>query len=108
MPALLGSPRALHGDLAIGGERHGRAVTIAQRPEAAVTVVRGRFACATTTSPASMAALTGQPSRFFRRVEAEVGPDRVTVRRTGNGAGRFVYHDLLLAEHLAARAEAAT
>ena len=108
MPALLGSPRALHGDLAIGGERHGRAVTIAQRPEAAVTVVRGRFARATTTSPASMAALTGQPSRFFRRVEAEVGPDRVTVRRTGNGAGRFVYHDLLLAEHLAARAEAAT
>lgn len=107
MPGLLGSPRALHGDLAIGGERRGRAVTVAQRPGTAVTVVGGRFAHATMTSAASMAALTGQPGRFFRRVAAEAGPDGVTVRRSGNGAGRFVYHDLLLAERLAARAEAA-
>ena len=71
-------------------------------------MIHGRFARATMTSAASMAALTGQPSRFLRRVAAEVGPDGVTVRRSGNGAARFVYHDLLLAERLAARAEAAT
>lgn len=105
-PALLGSPRTLHGPLGIGGERHGRAVSILQRPAMAVTVVEGRFARSTMSSAAAMSALTGEPPRFFRRVEAEVGPRQVTVRRTGNGAGRHMFHDLLLAEALATRGEA--
>lgn len=104
-PALLGSPRTLHGHLGIGGQRHGRPVSILQRPALAVTVVEGRFARSTMSSAAAMSALTGEPPRLFRRVEAEVGSRQVTVRRTGNGAGRHMFHDLLLAEALATRGE---
>jgi hypothetical protein len=93
---------AVVGELGIVGERHGREVSIVQRTDRALTTVRGRFAARTVSSPATMAALTGEPAKSFRKVEAVAGPDGVAVRRRGNGAGRFVYHDLLLAESLAA------
>jgi hypothetical protein len=57
-------------------------------------------------SATAMAALTGEPPSAFRRVEVRVTSDSVTVRRTGNGAGRHIYRDLLLAEHLADAAAA--
>ena len=102
VPKLYGGGIAVVGELAIGGERHGRAVAIVQRTDRALTTIHGRFAAPSLRSPATMAALTGEPSKSFRKVEAVAGPDGVAVSRRGNGAGRFVYHDLLLAECLAA------
>lgn len=91
----------LAGALSFSGERHGRAVAIAQRTRTALTTVQGEFAKRKLTSPDSMAAVTGEPARFYRRVEAKVGRDGVSVRRSGNSAGRYMFHDLLLAECLA-------
>jgi hypothetical protein len=92
---------SLVGELGFAGERHGREVSIAHRPKLAVTSIRGRFVPRTMSSATTMAALTGEPPSAFRRVEVRVASDSVTVRRTGNGAGRHIYRDLLLAEHLA-------
>ena len=83
------------------GERHGRPVVIRQHPSSAETVVEGTFAPTEVRSPQRMAELTGEPWTSFRRVTASRGPDGVTVRRQGNGAGRWLLADLLLAETLA-------
>jgi hypothetical protein len=101
LPPPFSAGGSLVGELGFAGERHGREVSIAHRPELAVTSIRGRFAPRTLSSATAMAALTGEPPSTFRRVEARVAGDSVTVRRTGNGAGRHIYRDLLLAEHLA-------
>ena len=105
LPSWLSPPfsagGSLVGELGFAGERHGREVSIAHRTKLAVTSIRGRFVPRTLSSATAMAALTGEPASAFRRVEARVAGDSVTVRRPGNGAGRHIYRDLLLAEHLA-------
>jgi hypothetical protein len=106
LPPPLSAGGSLVGELGFAGERHDREVSIAHRPELAVTSIRGRFVPRTMSSATAMAALTGEPPSAFRRVEVRVTSDSVTVRRTGNGAGRHIYRDLLLAEHLADAAAA--
>jgi hypothetical protein len=91
----------LVGELSFSGERHGRDVSIAHRPKSAVTAIQGTFPKRTLSSPAAMAALTGEAAKYFRSVAATVGGNGILVRRSGNGAGRYLYHDLYLAERLA-------
>lgn len=92
----------LTGKLTIRGQRHGRRVCIEQSANLAVTTVSGQFGRRTVGSAATMAAMTGQPARCWRRVQARIGSGGVEVRRGGNGAGRWYLYDLLLAEQLAA------
>lgn len=100
-PRPYGGGGDLVGRLRLVGQRHGRQVAVAQGTGFAVTTVGGSFPPRTLRSPAGIASLTGEPVRHWRRVEAAAGPDGVTVRRRGNGAGRWFLHDLLLAEQLA-------
>ena len=48
-----------------------------------------------------MARLTGEPPSAWKGATLVAGLDGVTVTRTGNGAGRWCLHDLLLAETVA-------
>jgi hypothetical protein len=96
----------LAGKLTIRGERHGRQVAIEQSGNLAVTTVSGQFRRRTVGSAATVAAMTGQPARCWRRVQARAGDHGIEVRRSGNGAGRWYLYDLLLAEHLAAASAA--
>lgn len=91
----------LHGELRIAGRRHGRPVTIRQRPELAVTELPGGRETRSFTSPSAIAAMTGEPARHWRGVTAHADAGAVTVRRDGNGAGRWLLYDLLLGERLA-------
>jgi hypothetical protein len=90
----------LAGRLSYRGVRHGRQVTIVQTPGRSVTTVGGTLPRRSLTSATTMASMTGLPARVWRRVTAVAGGEGVTVRRSGNGAGRWLLHDLLLAEHL--------
>lgn len=103
-PSLGASAAAgrLVGPVAYSGERHGRRVSITRRPGWATTEVAASAPERSVTSAKTMAALTGEPVTSWRSVEATVDGGGVTVRRTGNGAGRWLLHDLLLAEVLAA------
>jgi hypothetical protein len=96
----------LVGEIRLAGERAGRPVSVRQGTRAAVTEIRGRFRDRSVTSPTTIASLTGEPARCWRRVVARVGAGAVVVRRTGNGAGRWYLFDLLLAERLAELAAA--
>jgi hypothetical protein len=99
---VVGAGNRLVGGLSYRGMRHGREVTIQQTTGRAVTVVTGRFPRRSVTSASTMSAMTGQPVRMWRGVTASTGDGGVTVRREGNGAGRWFLYDLLLAECLAA------
>lgn len=83
------------------GERHGRAVEIRQGFDGSTTTVAGSFPPQSVANPQQLGGLTGQPWTSFRRVRADCGPEGVVVERRGNGAGRWVLVDLLLAETLA-------
>jgi hypothetical protein len=100
-PTLYGGGSDLVGKVGFSGVRHGRGVSIGHRPGSAVTSIRGAFTKGKLTSAGRMATLTGEPAKSFRNVEAATGAEGVLVRRKGNGAGRYLYHDLLLAECLA-------
>lgn len=91
----------LVGSLRLAGKRQGRAVEITQWPSRAVTRVDGRFPAATVADPVRLAAVTGEDAGAWRCVRAVAGEDGVVVERRGNGAGRHVLQDLLLAECLA-------
>jgi hypothetical protein len=97
---VVGDGNRLVGRVAYRGVRHGREVSIDQTTRTVVTTVAGRCPRRSVTSAATMAAMTGQPVRAWRGVTARAGDDGVTVRRAGNGAGRWFLYDLLLAEHL--------
>jgi hypothetical protein len=97
-----GGGGALVGAQEYSGERHGRRVVIRQHPSSAETIVVGTFTASHLRNAQHMSSLTGEPWTSFRRVTAVRGPDTVTVRRQGNGAGRWLLTDLLLAEALAA------
>lgn len=99
---LVSEAGGLTGQLGIAGERNGRPVSIIQRTRWCAVAIEGTFEPRTLTSPTAMAALTGEPPIRYRRVHAEAGTDGVSTVRRGNGAGRYVLHDLLLAECLAA------
>jgi hypothetical protein len=90
------------GSMTMVGERHGRSVAIEQRPTSATTTIRGARPVGVVTLAAELAARTGLDADRWHRVRAESGPDGVVVRRRGNGAGRWLLEDLLLAESLAA------
>lgn len=101
-PAMVvGAGNRLVGRLSYQGVRHGRTVSIDQLTGTAVTAVSGRFPRRSVTSATTMAAMTGYPARVWRGVSARAGDGGVTVRRVGNGAGRWYLYDLLLAEQLA-------
>ncbi|BCB73728.1 hypothetical protein Pflav_001380 [Phytohabitans flavus] len=86
------------------GVRHGRAVHIVQEPKLAATLVgeppSGAPVVANPIGPAEMAALTGEPAKSWRRVSVLLGDGFAAVRRDGNAAGKWMFHDLLLAEAL--------
>jgi hypothetical protein len=89
------------GAMTYGGERHGRPVTITQHPLHAVTQVWNVVPRGIPTEPDQMATLTGLPSKEFRKVTVAGEDGQLFVYRSGNGAGRWMLHDLLLAEALA-------
>ena len=91
----------LAGGFKLSGERHGRLVSVDLTPGAARTTIEGAFAPRSLTSATTMASMTGEPVRCWRRVEARTGEGGVRIHRKGNGAGRWYLHDLLLAERLA-------
>lgn len=91
------------GRMVIEGVRHGRKVTISQTTREAVTSIEADLPQRSLTGAATMASMTGQPVRAWRGVTARTGSAGVSVRRTGNGAGRWYLYDLLLAEQLAGR-----
>jgi hypothetical protein len=103
-PRWSGGGGDLGGRLTIDGERHGRRVRIEQAGGVSVTTVSGRYGQQSVSSADTMASMTGEPARHWRRVRARSGRDGVEVHRTGNGAGRWYLYDLLLAEHLASQA----
>src|SRR5690606_32048935 len=79
----------LTGALTLAGERHGRRVHIEQTTDRSVTLVHGSYPRRSVGSPATMASITGEPVRCWRKVSAAAGAGGVEVRRTGNGAGRW-------------------
>lgn len=99
--AVPGGGNRLVGGQSFAGERHGREVAINQTTGSAVTAVSGDYPKRTTKDRAKMADLTGESWRSFAGVSATSGPDGVVVIREGNGAGRWILTDLLLAESLA-------
>jgi len=105
IPAWVARPSGggdLIGAQGFGGERHGRQVVISQGAGEAVTAVHGVFAERRLTGPQRMVELTGEPWSAFKKVTVDSGPDGVVVSRRGNGAGRWMLTDLLLAEAVAA------
>ncbi|MDQ7904378.1 hypothetical protein RB614_43655 [Phytohabitans sp. ZYX-F-186] len=89
------------------GVRHGRAVHIVQEPKRAATLVGeppsgGAPVGPSPMGPAELSALTGEPPRSWRRVTVLRGDGFAAVRRDGNAAGKWMFHDLLLAEALLA------
>lgn len=100
---------SLLGAMTYEGVRHGRQVTIRQTSGAAVTVVvigpadRWGPPLQLPRSAEEMAALTGEPEPTWRGVTMEHHDGAVVVQRSGNGAGAWMLHDLLLAEAVAAR-----
>ncbi|HSL59486.1 MAG TPA: hypothetical protein VK866_16690, partial [Acidimicrobiales bacterium] len=101
---LLAGTAPMRGALTIVGRRHGRDVTVTQTPSRSLTEVRGVGAPATGSwTPARMAALTGLRVGTLRDVEVRESDGAVTVTRSGNGAGRWFLHDLVLAEAVADR-----
>jgi hypothetical protein len=98
---LVSDSGGLTGQLAMQGRRHGRDVTVVQRPKWSAVAVAGAFGDRALTSPDTLAHLAGEAPHLYRRVRAEAGPNGIAVTRRGNGAGRHVLHDLLLAERLA-------
>jgi len=113
MPAYLRVPDIAGGSLGgftVGaatykGVRHGRAVHIVQEARRAATLVgepprAGVPVVPSGMGPAEMAALTGEPPQSWRRVTVARGDGFTAVRRDGNGAGKWMFHDLLLAEAL--------
>jgi hypothetical protein len=98
-----GHGRDLVGEVAYAGSRHGRHVTISQRPDGAVTTVTGGDPRRKPpTTALQMATLTGEPVRRWRHVEVTTDAEgTVSVIRRGNGAGSAFLHDLLLAEAIA-------
>lgn len=98
----IGEGGRLSGALTYAGTRHGRELSITQEPKLAVTVARGSVGGGSLpTTPARMAALTGESLRCWRGVEVERADGQVTVVRRGNAAGGWFLHDLLLAERVA-------
>jgi hypothetical protein len=91
----------LVGALTMAGVRHGRQVSVGQAAGSAVTSIDGAYGQRSVRAVAQLAALTGEAAKYWRNVEASAGATGVTVRRRGNGAGRWFLHDLLLAECLA-------
>jgi hypothetical protein len=91
----------LVGALTMAGVRHGRQVNVGQTAGSAVTSIEGAYGQRSVRAVAQLAALTGEAAKHWRNVEASAGAAGVTVRRRGNGAGRWFLHDLLLAECLA-------
>jgi NADH:ubiquinone oxidoreductase subunit 6 (subunit J) len=99
----IGEGRRLVGAMTYAGTRHGRELSITHEPARAVTIARGEISAGSAPStPARMAALTGEPARCWRGVEVERDAGQVTVVRKGNGAGAWFLHDLLLVELVAA------
>lgn len=94
----------LIGAQGFGGERHGCPVVITQGVAGAVTGIHGDFPERRLTDPQRMAGLTGEPWTAFRKVTVKSGPDGIFVARRGNGSGRWMLTDLLLAEAFAAEA----
>jgi len=87
------------------GERHGRRVHIVQDGHRAATLVgepppTDAGVAPGPIGPEAMAGLTGEPPSSWRGVSVLQGPTFAAVRRDGNGAGAWMFHDLLLAESL--------
>lgn len=87
------------GEMRFEGERHGRRVTVCHREGESETAVQiaGRTPIAPT-SPAEMAALTGERATSYKGVRAETVDDAVIITRSGSAAAAWFLHDLLLAE----------
>jgi len=114
MPAYLRVPALTGGSLSgftVGaavyrGVRHGRPVHIVQEGARAATLVGEPSGDGSgldaRIGPERMAAITGKPPSSWKRVAVLYGSSFVAVRRDGNGAGQWMFHDLLLAEALLA------
>jgi hypothetical protein len=104
VPAFAALPSGrgrLVGPMTFAGERHGRSVVVEQRPSSSTTRISGSRPRQVVSGPTELAARTGIDATRWRGVRVESGPDGVVVRRRGNGAGRWMLEDLLLAETLA-------
>jgi hypothetical protein len=95
----------LTGAVSYAGVRHGRSVSITQNVKGAATLLGlERWSDrpgSIPSTPGQMAALTGKPVRCWRHVEVAVEQGVLLVVRTGNAAGGWMLHDLLLAEAIA-------
>jgi len=103
-PNLFGGGGHLEGAVTYEGERNGRSVSIVQTSKQAMTIVAGPTSTVKAPStPNQMSTLTGQPPGTWKGTAVAVRPEGVTVRRSGNGAGRWFLNDLLLAETVAGK-----
>jgi hypothetical protein len=92
------------GAVTYAGTRHGRPVTILQNAKGAATLVGvDRTPDVLPSTPSDFAALTGETITSWRHVEVACESGTVAVLRTGRAPSKWMLHDLLLAEILAAR-----
>ena len=94
---------SVEGAVSYVGTRHGRDVALVLGMGESVTTVSGATAASAPTSEAQMADLTGEDARNWRNVKVSIDDGDVLVRRTARDAGRWMLHDLLLAEAIATR-----
>ncbi|HWL43828.1 MAG TPA: hypothetical protein VNQ73_12855 [Ilumatobacter sp.] len=98
---LLHDMRSLEGAVVYAGNRRGRDVEIVLGIGVTATRVAGPAAGTLPNSARQMADLTGERSAGWRDVTVELADGDVLVRRTGRDSGKWMFHDLLLAESIA-------
>ncbi|MBK5221374.1 MAG: hypothetical protein JJE52_00550 [Acidimicrobiia bacterium] len=81
--------------------RHRWVVAITHGTDLALTRIEGRFETRTLSSPTRIATLTGRPAKEWRKVTVTSSGEGIEVTRRTNGAGRWMLHDLHLAERMA-------
>lgn len=97
----------LEGAQVFAGMRHGRAVSIVQRPDLAITLVEPSELTPWLDPPIApgtaeeMAGLTGEPASSFTDVTVTTAPEGVRVERRGSDAAKRFLLDLALAEAVA-------